>query len=449
MTEFYQDTDTGNDGDNGTTWALAKITHEGLIGVMSAGDTGFVQGAAVDTAAAGRTFTPPGTVANSCKIIGVKDGTTNEPPVTSDLVVRGTDTLPIIQCTGAANDITFSNSGNTDFYGIEYDASDHMIMTNVTGFMNFNSCRLKFVDRIRGQGGYNEFINCDFAFNSTSAFLQPQNCQWEIRGGVFTFNGTVDALFDTTPLSSGTIVNMYSVDLSAWATGQTILNAATASIGKLRMSNCSMPASFTEISGTFTGPGIQLELIACASGSSKGATDSYQEYYKATPPGEVKIETTAVRTGGADDDATGAFSYALTPFANTTLEGSSLNVASPWIGPMWVEAGSSTATVYVANDGGVDYNEDEMWTEFYTVDVGDTAQHDQTFDPALASLLPSSTPITDDAVSSWGGSAANAQKMSTGALTYGFEGPIYARVHVAKRQATADTVFVDPLIEIT
>ncbi len=114
---------------------------------------------------------------------------------------------------------------------------------------------------------------------------------------------------------------------------------------------------------------------------------------------------------------------------------------------VWVAAGSQTLTIYISNDTGTDYNEDEVWCEFYTPDAGDTAQHDQTFDADGARLFPSSTAVTDDG-STWGGDGAgNGQRMST-TVTTGFEGWAYARLHLAKRQATPDTLFLDPKIGV-
>ena len=56
MADFFMDTDGGSDGNSGTTWP-GKLTFEGLLAVMSAGDRGWIQGASADTAAANRTLT--------------------------------------------------------------------------------------------------------------------------------------------------------------------------------------------------------------------------------------------------------------------------------------------------------------------------------------------------------------------------------------------------------
>ncbi len=64
--------------------------------------------------------------------------------------------------------------------------------------------------------------------------------------------------------------------------------------------------------------------------------------------GTVDIETTAVRTGGASDGATGGFSYALTAIR---VSDNVVGVISPWM-RVWVEGdgAAKTLTVFIAND---------------------------------------------------------------------------------------------------
>ncbi|MCK5609424.1 hypothetical protein KAR91_46555 [Candidatus Pacearchaeota archaeon] len=437
MTDFYKDTDTGNDGDNGTTWALAKATEEGLLGVMSAGDNGWGQGAAADTAASSRTFTSPGTTTNPCKITGVVDGTTNEPPVLADIAV----TLPVIQTTASGAMII---GGSVQYNNIEFDSNNDFRCGTSTN-QSFVNCKISYqVEFDCNAAGRVTLENTDMDPKQSTSRIRGFNANviFRMKGGSFLAAGGVDIL-RTSATGNYKFIGVDMTNLTGDIQNGTLNSTVL-------VSNCKIPSTLGLISGgAVNNPVTSITVVGSSDDTSVGATSSIQDYQYEDLYGTIDVELTAVRTGGADDDASGAFSYAMTPKANATLESTQATLRSPWIGPMWAEAGSSTATVYVANDGGVDYNEDEMWTEFYTIDVGDTAQHDQTFDPADARLFASSTAITDDAVSTWGGSAANGQKMSSGALTYGFEGPIYARVHVAKRDATPDTVFVDPLIEVT
>jgi len=443
MADFYMVTGggvltIGSDAQNGTTWALAKLTLEGAYAVMSAGDRLWVQGVNDDTAAATRTFTSPGIITNPCILTGVVDGTTNEPPVLADLAV----TLPKIACTGAASDINIA--GFATWIALYVSSADRFTLgTNLT--MKMVNSKLASTDDVGISGSGNSFLileNTIYEILGASGRLSQGDAH--MMGGSILFTATASVI-DNAATGHG-LKTFTGVDISGLGTTTFVNQAGGSNIIKIR--NCILPAVFNKYSSSPT-LGSTMEVIASSDTTSVGVTSSIQDYEYEDVHGTIDAEFTAVRTGGADDGASGAFAYAMTPSASSTLESSQAILKSPWLGPIWVEAGSQTAKVHIANDGGVDYNEDEMWTEFYTVDVGDTAQHNQTFNPANTRLFASSTAITDDAVSSWGGTAANGQEMSTGALVYGFEGPIYARVSLAKRQVTPDTVFVDGLIEVT
>jgi hypothetical protein len=163
--------------------------------------------------------------------------------------------------------------------------------------------------------------------------------------------------------------------------------------------------------------------------------------------GSIENEATAVRTNGADDGASGGFSYALTPVASKTAEGAAALI-SPWI-YKWVPGGSAqTLTVHIANDGASDFNRDEVWAEFLTVSATDSPEHDlQAEDSGFAqTMLGGATAVTDDTGSTWGTGASNHQKFEH-TVTPGFEGWAMVRVHYQKRfTASPDVLYVDPRI---
>ena len=439
MSYFYMDTDGGSDANNGTTWALGKLTLEGLLAVMSAGDTGFVQGAATDTAASARTFTPPAsTMSNPVRIIGVVDGTTNEPPVIGDLAV----TLPAIGNTGSGNDITLGN-GRILFANIKIICPDRLQTSSGTSAFTYRSCYFEL-------GGYFRMSS-----SSQTIVLEDSTIEWtsangEIHGGLSMYGGAViftssDKLVGT--LSSLGEIYFYGVDLSQGATGMTDVQELSGAGTPITLSNCKMPTTYSLAESPVDTSRTSVTLIGCNNTSSQAVDSSIQDYQYEDMYGTIDSDLTQVRTDGADDGASGQFAYAMTPTANGTLEGSGAALKSPWM-TTWLSGGANTLTIYIANDGGVDYLEDEAWVEFYTPDSGDTAQHEQTFDPADERLLDSPTAITDDATSTWGGTAANGQKFSA-TVTTGFEGFAYCRLHVAKRSATPDTVFLCPKIVVT
>ena len=434
MTDFYMDIDTGDDGDNGTTWALAKLTLEGLLAVMSAGDTGWIQGAAADTAAATRTFTSPGTAANPCVITGVIDGTTNEPPIPSDLA----STLPLTSNSGAGNDIIAN--GIATYANVQFTTVDRL---NVGGSVKLINGKLTIGGRLVGSGGnVIDFENTIIDLTTTNARLSPNgNSIFNMKGGAFVFTAVTNLVLGS---ATGKI-NIVGADISGLTTP---IVTSTGGGAKVKIKNCKMPASFTLFTSTPTDLLSSVEVIASSDTTSQAADSSIQDYQYEDAHGSIDAEFTAVRTGGADDSASGAFAYAMTPSANGTLESSQAALKSPWM-RVWVAAGSQTLTVYIANDSAsTDYLEDEVWCEFYTPDSGDTAQHEQNFDPADERLFTSSTAVTDDTGSTWGTGANNHQKMEA-TVTPGFEGWAYARLHLAKRQATPDTLFLDPKIAVS
>ena len=440
---FYMDTDAGSDASDGTTWANAKLTLEGLIAVLTQGDIGFVQGAAADTAAASRTFTPPSTANHTAAmIIGVADGTTNTGAsiVASDLA----STLPLIQATGASSDIIFGR-GALHFMNLKFDAGDQYVTSINSCHLRFTNCYVKTVDdfHVNGQA-FVEWINTDFESTATTADIKVLGV-FEWRGGTFIATTQPTTLFATQAKTLDVLI--IGVDLSALTNP---LTSTTAMGGMLRALHCKIESSLALYQST---PGVAcsfVEVIGSSDATSIGNTSSVQDYQYQDHGGSIDDEVTVVRTGGADDKATGLFSYAITPYADRTIE-SGTCVRSPWISK-WIAGGASkTITLHIANSSAsTDYNEDEAWVEWYTPDDGDTPQHDQFFTENTANdndrLLNSSTAITDDTGSTWGSGGNNHQKFSI-TTTPGFEGWVFARLHVAKKQTTPDTVYLDPLLE--
>jgi len=447
MAFFYWDTDAAGDTNDGTTWANAKKSLEAAFGVMSAGDILIAQGAAVDTAAVTRTLTSPGTVTNPCKIIGVNDGTTNTGTniVTSDLLERGIDTLVHVEVTGNGNDLLFV--GTCSVHGIKFTIPDRLQINSQSSTWEYHQCEIALSFALQLIEGTMTLYNCEleavltsFIFYTRDSFVEQP---FKMYGGVFTFTANPPTLFHSSLSDAGVIFQ--GVDLSGFGNNNIL---GTGNTGTFIFKNCKVPTTFNLSSGNLVNRECRIIMISCTNDTTIGATASIQDYKYRDPYGDIVNEATIVRTGGATDSASGLFSYALTPNANAVLESSLANLASPWLS-VWVAGGANTLTVYIANSSAsTDYNEDEVWCEFYTPDTADTAQHDQTFDPLLPRLINSTTILTDDTGSTWGTGGNNHQKFSI-TLTGGFEGIAYARVHLAKRQATPDTLYLDPKIAVT
>ncbi len=451
MPYFYMDTDGGSDANDGTTWALAKLTMEGLLAAMSAGDIGVIQGLLSDSVAAARTFTSPGLVNNPIKIIGVKDGTINTGSniTVSDLPVRGVDTLTEIASLNFPNDIAFA--GPFTFYGLRFTCADRLTINNEdTDNAKFIGCEV-LVDRvIQTNGGIFIFTDCEvritdnlFGWWTRKNYLkQPAR----MYGGTlnFQFNPSPE-LFTSALSSSGAL--FVGVDLSSMGD---IPLLGPANEGDYEFINCKVPTLFSLTRGDLLFDNCSITMIGCTDDTAIPDANSIQDYKYRDTFGDIVNENIIVRTGGADDLASGLFSYAMTPRANAVLEGSRAVLKSPKLS-VWVNAGSKTLTVFIANSAiaaTTDYFEDEVWCEFFTPNSNDTAQHEHTFDPGISRLLESTTPITDDTGSTWGPGGNNHQKFTI-TVNPGFEGVAYARLYLAKRQATPDTLYLDPKIVVT
>ncbi len=460
MTVYYVDTDAAGATAPYDTWAKAAQSLDTIAAVpWVAGDIVYMQGAASDTAATSRTLTAPNTsVNNPVQVKGCIDGTTNAPPVKGDLAVRGTDTLPQYDNTVGGSDLTFAGSSDTyiEYYGIDFDSQDRIQFTGTQQFNRFIGCELRWGGLFFGTGApaQAEMINCELEWKSGATMVTRTGCDFLIRGGVSTFTASPTDLIDSNT-SFGTVTYI-AHDLSGFSgTNMCDLGSNT---NPQRFINCRFPASYTLLK---TGaqpdtPYGSVEAIGCDNAASHSNTTSIPDYEYADGYGIVVSEGTVVRTGGADDGAAGAFSYKMTPTVDSTLEGTYAAIKSPWLSA-WTAGGSSTTfKVYTTHDnadsGGADLNEDDLWVEYYTIDAGDTATHDQTFVPAFpANFAPGSSTAagTDDTTSTW--ATHNTYKRSFDlTVTPGFEGWIYARVFFAKRYAaTPVSVYVDGAIEIS
>lgn len=454
MAQKAVDLDAGSDANSGDDWANAYLTiQKGLTDALAGGQV-FVRRTdsgtpGVDTAAASRTFTSPGTNANLTSIYAVKDGTTTFPPVDSDLMVKGVDTLVVWEASGAGNDIDFS--GYATCHGIRFISADRFQQKSGEEVIwEFEDCELHFGGFLFWERDGTSLILKNTDLNPTSAgipLLLRGGVVFEWTGGALT--GTVQANFiSINPV--GFIGKITGVDLSNLG-NNTLINITGADLIDFTVRNSEMPATYTFVTGTAPTNGFfEITRIASTSETALGSSDSVQDYQKETIPGTVELETTAVRTGGADDGADGAFSYKMTPNVNATLEGFAVSLRSPLL-KGWVEGDGSTAkvfTVFVANSGGADYNKDDIRLVILTPDDGGTAQHDLSFSPH-EKIAGGSTAVADDAVSAWGSGAANFQKLEV-TLTPDFQGPAYGYVEFCKRFASSpESLFVDPKILVT
>ena len=248
------------------------------------------------------------------------------------------------------------------------------------------------------------------------------------------------------------VVRLFGCDLSGC--NATLFDYSNFQGARVELWNCKMPASHILTTGTATGFYTVANYGSEAS-TALGSTDSEQALQIHTHQGEVSIETTAVRTGGADDKATGGFAWALT--ANNVND-NFVGVVSPWM-YAWVEGDGTdkTLTVYIANDdaesAGNLLQDDEIFLEVAFPSEAGISMHDYLPDHGAPGdgggrmqLLGTAVDIATDS-STWGTGGNNKQKL-TQSIAPDYQGPLYCRVHFSK-SATPPILFIDPLPEIT
>ena len=389
---------------------------------------------------------------------GCIDGTTNEPPVKADYsTVAGADFPVIYENTVSAE--YFRTRSPIHFRGVGFGSSFAGTTTMMRAYLSHttviedchsfltgaNSTYTVFLQGAQGNKYYIRKcdIECGYIYGS-GAEVFSENTIWRTTrdGQIFRSDG-------------GSIWQFLNDDFSDCAASPQPLCSGGSNLGIVILRNCKLPATYSLTGTAFTTMSASIECIGCsANTAAKTDTDSYQDYEFENQYGTVDVVTTPVRTGGADDGASGQFSFALVNFASAATAGQ-LNgaVSTPWMS-VWVEGGvSQTLTVYATNDGtnSADLDDIEMWCDFYYPDSADTAQHTAIYDPPYNDRadITVSAQSNDDTGSTWTtGSDTYKQKFTTGAITPGFTGFAFARVTVAQDHATPDTVYVDPQIEV-
>lgn len=457
---------TGTSGD-GSTWAddssgtAAFIGADGFascIDAASAGDTVYVKG--TDTYTGGN-VAPGGTgtlamARAPVMVIGVKSTTTNlgASVVESDLIPG----LRTSQATRAYDDadvptITL-NDGVDDFqfqwgyyYGIKFVCSDNInICLSINEYVVLEECYLE----IDGSGdqlnvcigqSIAKLINSKVVVASGGYFQFGQG-RSEWLACIINIAG-VDGIFGNATGACRGHHDFLGCDFSGGAE-TTIFNRATANIGSIFLENCLFPASWGFAGGTAFGP-YEIESSGCDNTTGLTTGGSEQQINTESQHGTVSLETTKVRTGGADDGAAGVYSWDMSTFASGT-ETNIVGLKSPWMA-IWVagDGTSKTLTVYFTSDSGntqaSDWTNDEVWLEVLYPDSAGSSQF--LFTKSQADLLEASLgQPTDDTGSTWGAGTQNDQKFEV-SIAPSYEGYVRCRVVFAPG-ANAETIYVDP-----
>jgi len=457
MADIFLNSVDGNDADDGSTWALAKLTiATGIAGIDTTDQRIVIDSSHAETAAS-ITYTCPGTPAAPNQLLSV---TQTGASGISALTAGATFTA-----NSGSTGLTFN--GSYYGYGLKFIVST----TSSTGLniggasgnvVTLDTCDLHYTGSgasgsialgagVSGGGGKVTLNNCNFKFGATGQRVSYVS-EVEINGGAWAGTGTLNPTAIFTPLTGGgrgSKLTVSGFDFSS-------LNAAINLIGTGQggstavFRNCKLPSSWTgaPIADASLVSGQRVEVHNCDSGDT-----NYVLWVKCYE-GSIN-HNTAIRNDAGATDGTTRLSWKMSSTANVKYPCSGL--ISPEI-VKWNETTGSaiTVTVEFVHDTNVAagqgagtssrFRDDEVWLEIQY--LGTSGVPLSLFaDDAAATVITTAADQTDSSVT-WtttGLTTPQKQKMSV-PFTPQEKGFIIARVVLA---AASKTIYVDPLLTVS
>lgn len=374
------------------------------------------------------------TIATIVFIYGVSGAQTYIYCVNSTVVNPGSGDLRTTASLAITTSGLSTVNGGLYIYGLSISADASIISANSGQLpVTFKNCAFNPTGATFGVQLSNCIIdNSPVTFASTTQTIAygtgitrwintPNPIRGVIPTSVFTFN------------SSGAIVELRGLDLSAVGSGKTLFTpSANYQPSRLTLVGCKLSSAVTLFGGFNSNTRRNIVDVI---NSDSAATNYLMS--RGMTEGTLTTETTIVRTGGATDGTT--------PVSWKIVTSSLSNWTFPFDCPqmtIWndVTGSNVVVTVYGIWGGASVPNNDDIWMEVdYT---------GSTLTPQMTTLqLTKATPLNAGAAlasdtSTWGGSVTPFKLTTTlSSPQPGLKGPIYIRVRCAK---PSTTFYIDP-----
>lgn len=436
MTDRYVDSAAGGAND-GTSKTDAFTTLSAALTAAAAGDRIFCAHTHAESTGASITLTSAGTIALYVQIFSVDFGGST-PPVHADLLAGA------VVATGAgAYNITFAgfaiSKGVTYRVGVGGSSTCGFVWPTTANEWIIEDATLELATT--GGGGTFTISGSSVAavtpiwkdvilkFGHVGQSILPTTSVLKWLGGSISAAGAAPtSLFSS--ISRNASIELDGVDLSHMGSGKTIFSPA-ASQGRGIARRCKLGASVTKATVP-TNQQARHEFLNCNSGDVN-YDDTIIDYY-----GEMTVETTIVRTGGASDGTT-PIAHKIVTTANAAPETPFRSMPISF----WNETLSEiTITIQGIWGGGAVPDDDEIWLEADYLGTSGFPISSRISD-RMASLL--STPAGQAAGSgTWGGSTTKFALSVT--LTPAEKGLITLNVMVG---VASSTFYIDPKPVIT
>lgn len=310
MATCYLRSADGSDGDDGSTWLLAKATLDAAITVAGVGGLIYVDDDHRETQAATKSYAGAGTYAAPLRIIVCTTDTTT--PVAAPNSGAGTANF---ESTSAADDIYFQ--GVTYLWGVYVKTTQAIGSGNLGGHAYFDNCRPETTET----DGWLKIQNDGSSIRVANSTIKVAGVQTYKGGSVVVRNCTLEAAGTATNFinfqSEGGNIILDGNDLSAFA-GTNMMD-----LSQITTANQS---SHIEVTNNRLPVGVVInanppahnanEHIVKVHGNDNG--DNYFQFYEPCVGGDTREDTSVYRTNGATYDGTNEFSLKVTANANAS-----------------------------------------------------------------------------------------------------------------------------------
>lgn len=419
---------------DGTSWTDAWTSIDSALTTVAAGEIIYVDDGHSENLAASKTWTITATAGNPYQILSVDKA--------DDSLSSGA----VIQATGGNYDLIFA--GSVYIYGLDIQAGGFMRLDpGASGQTTVENCTLTVSvnmaseDLILGNTVEQSrvlFFDTNIYLDGTSSYILYTHFRW--RNGTLTTDSTQNFIF--AQAADGCDLRVTGVDVSAHNSPLTNSPSSGYATGVKSFENCVIHASTSSVLDAVPAGLITVaRMHHCQSGTDADPSYALEErsYF-----GIMKVDTARYRTGGAsDNERTNPISYEIV--SNANCKEIYAFAESPPIAA-WTDGNGTTShtyTIYFASDATM--QDDEVWMEIFLPNDATTSSQAAR---QSTRMNPQSTPanITTDGSSTWTGTGVGTKQKLSVSYTPDKPGPVVARVHLAK---ASDTIYVDPLIEIT
>lgn len=447
MAYIYVRSADGDDGDNGTTWALAKATVAGADAIDSAGDTIALSSTHSESTASAITLSLAGTDAAPTQLLSVNDGAAPPTALSAGASIATTSNSSIIfngAVYGYGLTVSAGSGTSSCFVGFATSGGANQMWDTCAFRVGSTSATtdIRIGNDSNFAGNTVTWRNSTVRFADAGQGVAVLNSYLQWMGGGLESGGTAPAAIiervGTSTTGRASRVVAEGLDLSGLGTSAALVGSIYGGGSSVDFVNCKLPTSWAGdvVSGNQE-RGAVVRMINCDS------TDTNYRMWEQWREGSIKSETTLVLTGGSSDGTT-TLAWRMATTGNVAYPHVTLN--SPWI-QRWNETTGSaiTVTVEFLHDSATNLDDDEVWLEVSY--LGTSGFPLGVISDDRCALLASPAAQTDSSAT-WtttGMSAPNTQKLVV-TFTPQEKGYVYARVRMAK---PSYVLYVDPELTVS